>query len=135
MDPLFLKIGITLTCLRAWGNLPVLKDLLNISERIVAQMGIKLIFESKLYIVEKDQSTLPDDEKSISRNVAKRKYTWSKPRCSVGSVLRSWWGILYGPVALPVSRDFMILFTSSGVVGVKKKKDMYRQNSLYMTFL
>ena len=27
-------------------------------------MGIKLIFESKLYIVEKDQSTLPDDEKS-----------------------------------------------------------------------
>ena len=43
-------------------------------------MGIKLIFESKLYIVEKDQSTLPDDEKSISRNVAKRKYTRSKPR-------------------------------------------------------
>ena len=35
----------------------------------------KLIFESKLYIVEKDQSTLPDDERSISRNVAKRKYT------------------------------------------------------------
>ena len=39
-------------------------------------MGIKLIFESKLYIVEKDQSTLPDDERSISWNVAKRKYTW-----------------------------------------------------------
>ena len=38
-------------------------------------MGIKLIFESKLYIVEKDQSTLPDDERSISRNVAKRKYS------------------------------------------------------------
>ena len=38
-------------------------------------MGIKLIFELKLYIVEKDQSTLPDDERSISRNVAKRKYT------------------------------------------------------------
>ena len=34
------------------------------------QMGIKLNFESKLYIVEKDQSTLPDDERSISRNVA-----------------------------------------------------------------
>ena len=28
-------------------------------------MGIKLIFESKLYIVEKDQSTLPDDEVSL----------------------------------------------------------------------
>ena len=65
-----MKIGTTLTCLRAWGNLPVLKDLLNISERIVD------IF--------------------------------------VGSALRSWRGILYGPVALPVSRDFMILFTSSG---------------------
>ena len=38
-------------------------------------MGIRLIFESKLYIVEKDQSTLPDDERSITRNVAKRKYT------------------------------------------------------------
>ena len=38
-------------------------------------MGLKLIFESKLYIVEKDQSTLPDDERSVSRNVAKRKYT------------------------------------------------------------
>ena len=25
-------------------------------------MGIKLIFESKLYIVEKDQSTLPNDD-------------------------------------------------------------------------
>ena len=25
-------------------------------------MGVKLIFESKLYIVDKDQSTLPDDD-------------------------------------------------------------------------
>ena len=32
-------------------------------------MGIKLIFESKLKIVEKDQSTLPDDERSIFGNV------------------------------------------------------------------
>ena len=30
---------------------------------------------SRNIIVEKDQSTLPDDERSISRNVAKRKYT------------------------------------------------------------
>ena len=33
------------------------------------QMGMKLIFESKLYMG-KDQFTLPDDERSISRNVA-----------------------------------------------------------------
>ena len=38
-------------------------------------MGIKLIFESKLHILEEDESTLPDDERGISRNVAIRKYT------------------------------------------------------------
>ena len=39
-------------------------------------MKIKLIFESILYVVEKDQSTLPDDERSISRNVKKSKDSW-----------------------------------------------------------
>ena len=37
-----------------------------------------LIYINLPYI--QDQSTLHDDEKSISRNVAKRKYTGSKPR-------------------------------------------------------
>ena len=44
------------------------------------QMGIKLIFESKLCIVEKDETTFPDEKRSISRSAAKRKYMWSKSR-------------------------------------------------------
>ena len=43
-------------------------------------MGIKLIFQLKLYIVEKNKSTLPDDERSISGNtVAKRKQSQKTP--------------------------------------------------------
>ena len=43
----------------------------------------KVNFKSKLFIVEKYQSTLPDDERIISRNVTKRKYMWSKSGLSL----------------------------------------------------
>ena len=39
------------------------------------QENRRCAFESKLYIVEKDGSTFPDNERSISQSVAKRKYT------------------------------------------------------------
>ena len=43
---------------------------INIVNTVYQNENKKLIFEPKLYIVEKDQSTLSDDERSISRNVA-----------------------------------------------------------------
>ena len=67
---------------------------------ILYTISIKLIFLFYMHcpnritilrIVEKDQSTFPDDERSISRKIAKRKYTWpSKPRYKSSNYVCNW---------------------------------------------